>query len=133
VAKKPSKQVILDAIKGTGGIMVTIAKRLRCARSTAVIWIDSYEETKKAYKDEVDSVVDLAEMGFIECLKEKQSWAIKLMLTTKGAERGYIERKEHNIHLQPFTHIEIEQKFDDYEEVKPEDNGDIQQKLNGKE
>ena len=133
MAKKPSKEVILAAIKGTGGIMVTIAKRLQSARSTAAIWIESHEETKQAYVDEIDSAVDLAEMGLLECLKDRQGWAINLMLLTKGAKRGYVERQDHNIHLQPFTHIEIEQKFDNYEEIKPEDNGNIQQKLNGKE
>lgn len=46
-------------------------------------------------------------------------------------EFGKETKIEHT--LQPFTHIEIEQKFDDYEEVKPEDNGDIQQKPKGNE
>ena len=113
--------------------MVTIAKRLQSARSTAAIWIESHEETKQAYIDEIDSAVDLAEMGLLECLKDKQGWAIKLMLLTKGAKRGYIEKQEHTLHLQPFTHIEIEQKFDNYEEIKTPDNRRISKESGSKE
>ena len=66
-------------------------------------------------------------------IKDKQGWAIKLMLLTKGAKRGYIEKQEHTVHLQPFTHIEIEQKFDNYEEIKPENNGRISKESGSKE
>ena len=91
------------------------------------------EEFKKSVDSIEDIALDFAESQLHKQIKDGNVTATIFYLKTKGTKRGYIEKHDHSLHLKPFTHIEIEQKFDEYQEIKPEDNGDIPQKLNGKE
>jgi hypothetical protein len=50
----------IDAIKGSGGIISTIAKRIGCDWHTAAKWIAEYPTVGKAYQDECERVNDMA-------------------------------------------------------------------------
>ena len=84
-----TKKAVLEAINGSLGIILTIAKRLGCESRTAKRLIDKWKETKDALFDEKEHVLDLAETGFYDALIKKEQWAIKFILTTKGQSRGY--------------------------------------------
>ena len=120
--KKPSKNIIQQAIKGSGGVLTHIANRLKVARSTAKLWLEADNDLHEAFLQEKDMAVDLAEMGLIDHLIKKEPWAIKFMLSTKGRDRGYAEKKEFNIEFNPITQIEIEENYAEWQEVKIDDN-----------
>ena len=88
-----AKQFI-DAIPGTGGIVSKIADRVSCTWHTARKYIDEYPTIKQAYDDECESILDLAESALIKSVSEQEAWAVKYILSTKGRNRGYVERKE---------------------------------------
>jgi len=85
---------IKNAIADSGGIIATIAENLGCEWHTAKSYIDKFDETKKAYEAESESVIDLAESKLIENISANDNTAIIFYLKTKGKKRGYIERSE---------------------------------------
>ena len=85
---------IKKAIEDSGGQYQTIAERLGCEWHTAKTYVEKDEETKKAYENETESVLDLAESKLIENIKDNDNTAIIFYLKTKGKKRGYIERSE---------------------------------------
>ena len=87
---KKTKKEVLEAIKGSLGIISTIAKRLGCESRTAKRLIDKWQETKDALFDEQELVLDLADTGLYDALIKKEQWAIKFILSTKGQSRGYV-------------------------------------------
>jgi hypothetical protein len=66
--KKTDKQ-ILNAIKGSDGIVSTIAKRLGVAWHTCKGYIDSNEELTRAYLDEKESILDEGESALITAVR----------------------------------------------------------------
>ena len=127
------KKQIIKALEQSLGVVTVACKNVGIARQTFYEWYKNDEEFKKSVDSIEDIALDFAESQLHKQIKDGNVTATIFYLKTKGVKRGYVERQDHNIHLKPFTHIEIEQKFDEYQEIKPEDNGDIPQKLNGKE
>jgi hypothetical protein len=88
-----AKQFI-DVIPGTGGIISTIAKRIGCDWHTAKKYIDNFPTIHRAYQDERELVLDVAESNLITLVKDSDFSAIKYYLSTQGKHRGYTERQE---------------------------------------
>ena len=84
----------INAIKGSGGIVSTIAKRVGCDWNTAKKYVDTMPTIKAAYDAECESVLDLAEVKLIENIEDGDMGAIKYMLSTKGKKRGYVEKQQ---------------------------------------
>lgn len=84
----------IDAIKDSGGIVSTIAKRVGCDWHTAKKYIDTYATVTQAYQDECERVLDLAESKTIEMINEKDGTMIRYYLSTKGKHRGYTEKQQ---------------------------------------
>ena len=130
---KIQKKAIVEALERSLGVVTTACKNVGIARQTFYEWYKNDEEFKKSVDSIEDIALDFAESQLHKQIKDGNVTATIFYLKTKGTKRGYIEKHDHSLHLKPFTHIEIEQKFDEYQEIKPEDNGDLPQKLNGKE
>jgi hypothetical protein len=83
------KKELLDAIKGSYGIISTIAARLHCNWHTVDETIKLYPECMQALADENESVLDFTEGKAIERIKDGDGTMIRFMLATKGKKRGY--------------------------------------------
>lgn len=91
---RKSKKAIIEAIKDSGGIMSTIARRLGVTWHTADTWVKQYDETKQALQDERETILDLAESTLFKNIKDGNSQDAKWLLSTMGKNRGYNERQE---------------------------------------
>lgn len=91
---RKSKKAIIEAIKDSGGIMSTIARRLGVTWHTADTWVKQYNETKQALQDEREAILDLAESTLFRNIKDGNSQDAKWLLSTMGKNRGYSERQE---------------------------------------
>jgi len=91
---RKSKKAIIEAIKDSGGIMSTIARRLGVTWHTADSWVKQYDETKQALQDERETILDLAESTLFRNIKDGNSQDAKWLLSTMGKNRGYSERHE---------------------------------------
>ncbi len=89
-----TKEQILTAIKNSYGIVSNVAKKLKCDWNTARKYIDKYECTKKAFDDESEIILDIAENQLANKIKEGDTQMIKYMLATKGKVRGFVEKQE---------------------------------------
>jgi len=88
------KATVLEAIRGTGGIVSQIAKRLSVDWSTARKYINAWDETKKAFEDERETILDMAERTLFKSVKDGNSQDAKWVLSTLGKNRGFSERQE---------------------------------------
>lgn len=87
--KHYKKSEILTAVKGSGGIITTVAAKLCCDWHTAKANIDRYEETRGAYRDELETGLDLVEGKAFEQARGGDGAMIRFILATKGRARGY--------------------------------------------
>jgi len=97
-------QQILDAISGSGGIISTIAKRLRCEWRVAEAYIQNDPEIKAVFEAERETMVDLCESVVfrnVQIAQEVQrngdlgdTTDAKWLLSRLGKARGYSERQE---------------------------------------
>ena len=94
MSKKYEISDIKKAIKGSGAIISTIAKKLNCEWHTAKKYIEAHEETKKALKDEKEGMLDFAESMLMKNIQEQDTTSIIFYLKTKGKKRGYTEKQE---------------------------------------
>jgi hypothetical protein len=99
------RQVVLEAIRGSGGITSAVAKALGCEWHTAESYINKWESTKQAFAAEGETILDkaesLLERNITLGLRIQQdehrivdSADAKWLLSRKGKHRGYAERKE---------------------------------------
>ena len=86
--------MFLDAIPGTGGIVTAIAKRVGCSWHTADKYIKKHPTIQRAYRDECERVLDMAEAKVIELISAGDPQMLRYYLSTKGKHRGYTERQE---------------------------------------
>lgn len=95
--KKFTMEQVLECIEDTGGIISTIADELKkvkgsngkCSWSTAKKYIEMWPETKKAYEDELERFLDVAESTVMTAMMNDDVAAAKFVLATKGKHRGY--------------------------------------------
>jgi hypothetical protein len=80
---------ILEAIKGSGGIMSTIARKLGVTWHTADSWIKESGELMEALKDEKETILDMAESTLLNKIKEGDEQSAKWYLSKIGKQRGY--------------------------------------------
>lgn len=102
--RKVKAENILDAIKGSGGVVLTIADALGVDWHTAKRAIEENEEAKAAFEAEENKVVDLAEsvlLTNIQMAAKQQNKGYfadtsdaKWYLSKKGKKRGYGEKLE---------------------------------------
>lgn len=85
------KADILEAIKGSGGIVTTVALALNCDWHTAKENIEKYEETREAFSGELETGLDLVEGKAYAQAKNGDGAMIRFILATKGRKRGYGE------------------------------------------
>lgn len=84
----------LEAIKGTAGIISTIAKRLDVSWGTAEIYIKKWDSTKQAFQDEREGILDMAEATILTAIKQGDTGSAKWLLSTIGRKRGFTEKQE---------------------------------------
>lgn len=85
------KADIFEAIKGSGGIVTTVALVLNCDWHTAKANIEKYEETREAFSGELETGLDLVEGKAYAQAKNGDGAMIRFILATKGRKRGYGE------------------------------------------
>ena len=90
-------QQFITAIPGTGGIITTIAKRVDCDWHTAKRYIDRHPTVRRAYDDERERVLDLAESGILESLRDGDLQMCKWYASMQGADRGYAPKTRREI------------------------------------
>lgn len=87
--KNTNPETVVTAIKDSGAIISLIAKRLGCKSTTAKRLINRWAQTREAFDEEADFVLDIAESKIHRAITEGDLSICKWYLTTKGKHRGY--------------------------------------------
>lgn len=98
MANKPrlSKKRIINALHDTKGAVYLAAKRLQCSPRAVYGYINNHPEIKEV-KDYYDGeLLDIGEVSLRSAVIDKEQWAVKFLLSTKGKDRGYVPRQEHS-------------------------------------
>ena len=93
-AKDYSTETLLEAIKGSGAVVSTIAKRLGCDWNTAKKYINKHKKTQQAFANEEETILDMCESAIYKSVQEGNTQDAKWVLATKGKKRGFTERQE---------------------------------------
>jgi len=87
---------LIEAIKGTGGVITLISKKLGCNWRTAHKNLNRSEEIIATVKDEKETLLDRAEITLIKAINDDDVQTAKWYLQVKGRDRGYTPAMEVN-------------------------------------
>ena len=100
MAKKITQEQMLEAIKGSQGLITKIQRKLDAMTGehwnweTVDRWVHKWEACEAAVKAEKEAMLDLAENNIFKELVNGDSATSKWYLKMKGKDRGYIETQE---------------------------------------
>ena len=94
--REAEKKRTIKAILGSAGIVSTIAKKLGVSWGTARTRIDTWDETKEAFQDEREMILDLSEKTIFKSIQEGDTTDAKWVLMRLGKDR----RKRGTLQLQ---------------------------------
>jgi transposase len=112
MAEQYTAEHVVEAIKGSGGLVSTVASRLGCSRRTVYRYMNRYSTVKEALKEEREKVLDTAEGELVHLIRDRShpghTTAIIFYLKTIGKGRGYVER----VQLEEYLEQELEWVMD---------------------
>ena len=94
MAKNYTKEEILEAIKGSNGIVYAVSSKLKCQWHTAQKYIEKYNDTKQAFQNEKEMGLDFTESMLFKRIQEGSDSMIKYHLDNQGKKRGYGQKQE---------------------------------------
>ena len=110
MAKKITQAQMLEAIKGSQGLVTKIQRKLESMLEESVCWdtvekyVHKWESCEQAVKAEKEAMLDLAENNVFKELVSGDIATSKWYLCMKGKDRGYIETQEiHNVNVDPLN------------------------------
>lgn len=91
---KITEKRLIASIKGTGGIVSAIARKLGVTWNAARNAIDANPAALRAWHDEREGILDLAESALVKSIQQGDTQDAKWLLARLGKHRGYAERIE---------------------------------------
>lgn len=97
-----SEQDVLRAVEGSGGIVSTVARRLRCSWAKTRDLLNEYPAAREVFEMEREMVLDEAELALVKAIRAGNVAAAKWMLSRLGKHRGYgdsVTAKSEDVHV----------------------------------
>lgn len=91
-----NKKKALDALKSTMGNVTAACTAADINRRNFYKWREDDAEFDQAVKDISESAIDMGETALMKQIQEGNTACIIFFLKTRGKERGYVERMEHD-------------------------------------
>ena len=96
------KLQVLKIYEKKGANVSATCSAANIGRRTFYYWRENDKDFDAACKDVEEALVDFAESMLIEKINDKDLTAVIFYLKTKGKDRGYVERNEQDIKMNPF-------------------------------
>jgi hypothetical protein len=113
---KYTAEQMVEAIKGSGGIVSVVASRLGCGRATVYRYRARYPSVREALEAERAVFLDLAESELFKAVEAGNLEAIIFALKTLGKERGYTTQAPPDVGRSEAVEAEMEAVLDALEE-----------------
>ena len=85
---------MIEAIKGSGGFVTEVARRMGCSRSTVYRFKAQYAPIAEAIFEEKEHLLDTAESALLKQVNSGNITAIIFYLKTQGYGRAYGDRSK---------------------------------------
>jgi hypothetical protein len=92
--RRPTDAQIVEAIRASGAVIATAAKKVGMSRSALFHRIARTPKLIAVVEEVRESVLDLAESSLIRAITQGAPWATCFYLKCQGKNRGYSERSE---------------------------------------
>jgi len=89
-----TEKQIQEALKQTKGMVYLASRQLGCSHHTIKDRIAKSLKLQQIVEAESGMVVDTAELKLYQAILDGDMGAIKYMLSTRGKDRGYVERHQ---------------------------------------
>lgn len=99
--KKDRKGLFLTALRNNLGNVTKACEAIGICRYTYYLWLDADPDFKKAAEAVGESLLDMAENALLAKIESGDTTATIFYLKTKGKKRGYIEKQETQLTIEP--------------------------------
>lgn len=114
MAKDRKKEVLLENLRASKGIISYACEAVKVSRRTYYNWYNEDEDFKEKADEILDYVIDLVESKLLSNISDGDTTAMIFFLKTKGKHRGYIEKSEVDVNvnhsLTEQTHFRVKSK-----------------------
>lgn len=100
----PFEKVAEVYAKKAGNVSATCTA-LGINRNTFMTWRSKFEDLAQMLSEVDESLIDFSESKLLEKVNDGDLTAIIFHLKTKGKNRGYVERTENNVSINPFEEL----------------------------
>jgi len=92
--RRLTKKIVKEALINKKGAVYLAASDLGCSHTAIYDYLDKYPELQELKDGFDEEVTDIAELNLRKAVINADPWALKYQLSTKGKNRGYVERQE---------------------------------------
>lgn len=103
--KKPSNKFLVDLYKKKGCNVSATCSAIGCTRWAFYKWKDKDPKLAQMLEEAYESIIDFAESKLVEHINEGDITSLIFFLKTKGKKRGYVEKTEQDLNVNPFEKL----------------------------
>ena len=108
------REELINQIWTGDGKIGLVASKMGVSVRTIYNYVERYATVKAALDNARlqfdETLLDAAEMGLRKSVVEREAWAIKYTLSTKGKGRGYIEKQEMDVNISGETTLILDDR-----------------------
>lgn len=105
MGKKERQKLFLKNLKEGQGIISYACDMTGISRACYYKWIDNDPKFKEIVEEINEGIIDRVESKLLNAINDDDLTAIIFYLKTKGKKRGYIERVEQDVNVNPFEQL----------------------------
>lgn len=103
--RKPTQKEIISVYEKKGCNVTATCKALGINRTTFYNWRKRSEKLDAMLEEVEESIIDYAESKLVEHIQEGDTTCLIFFLKTKGKKRGYVEKVEQDVTVNPFLEL----------------------------
>ncbi len=113
--KKDRQELFLKHFHDSHGIVSYACQKVGITRACYYKWRESDPKFKERAEEVEEETIDVVESKLLSAINNDDLTAIIFYLKTKGKKRGYIERVEQDVNVNPFESLmkELPDKIDE--------------------
>lgn len=105
MVKNGKKRLFLKHFKESRGIVSYACQKAGISRTCYYNWISNDPDFKEKCDEVNEEVGDIVESKLLSAINNDDLTAIIFYLKTKGKKRGYVERVEQDVNINPFEQL----------------------------
>lgn len=103
--KKERQELFLKHLLDSKGIISYACRKIDITRSCYYKWVDNDPKFKEKVDEINEETIDVVESKLLSAINDDDLTAIIFYLKTKGKKRGYVERVEQDVNINPFEQL----------------------------